>query len=71
MSSNDKRSENAAPQGSVGTHRTDPICRHPLAKRPILYTDSIKGTQVCRDDLWAVTTEELNALLPPTELPER
>jgi hypothetical protein len=42
--------------------KREKVCRHPLAKRPILYTDSIKGEQVCRDDLWAVTTEELNAL---------
>lgn len=37
-------------------------CLHPLATRPILYTDSINGEQTCRDDLWAVTTDELNAL---------
>ena len=35
-------------------------CRSSLATRPILYTDGLKGEQVCRDDLWAVTTEELN-----------
>lgn len=40
------------------------ICRNPLATRPILYTDTIKGEQVCRDDLWALTTEELNNLMP-------
>lgn len=28
----------------------------------ILYTDTIKGNQVCRDDLWAVNTDELNAI---------
>lgn len=37
------------------------ICKSDLAKRPLLYTDSIGGEQVCRDDIWAVTTEELNA----------
>lgn len=36
------------------------ICNSKLATRPILYTDSIKGEQTLRDDLWAVTTEELN-----------
>ena len=30
--------------------------------RPVLYTDTVKGEQVCRDDLWAVSTEELNAI---------
>ena len=28
--------------------------------RAILYTDSLGGEQVCRDDMWAVTTAELN-----------
>jgi cell division protein FtsB len=38
-------------------------CISPLATRPILYTDTIKGgQQALRDDLWAVTTEELNEL---------
>lgn len=37
-------------------------CKSCLATRPLLYTDSIKGQQVCRDDMWAVTTEELNKL---------
>lgn len=38
-------------------------CNSPLTTRPILYTDVVKalGGQVLRDDLWAVTTEELNA----------
>jgi hypothetical protein len=30
--------------------------------RPIFYTDELKGKQVCRDDLWAVSTDELNAI---------
>jgi hypothetical protein len=30
--------------------------------RPILYTDTVQGEQVCCDNLWAITTEELNAL---------
>ncbi len=38
------------------------VCRSPLATRPILYTDTLSGDQVCRDDLWAVTTEELNRM---------
>ncbi len=37
-------------------------CNSPLATRPILYTDIVNGEQTCCDDLWAVTTEELNAL---------
>lgn len=41
-------------------------CLHPLSTRPILYTDSVGGEQVCRDDLWAVTTDELNALRSET-----
>lgn len=36
------------------------ICISPLATRPVLYTDTVGGNQTCRDDLWAVTTEELN-----------
>jgi hypothetical protein len=36
--------------------------RAPVPARPILYTDTIKGNQCCRDDMWAVTTEELNRL---------
>ena len=38
------------------------VCYSKYATRPILYTDTIKGVQVCRDDMWAVTTEELNNL---------
>jgi hypothetical protein len=30
--------------------------------RPLLYTDTIGGEQVLRDDMWALTTEELNAI---------
>lgn len=41
----------------------DGVCRHPLATRPIQYTDSLGGVQTCRDDLWAVTTAELNAIV--------
>jgi len=37
-------------------------CSSVLATRPILYTDTVGNEQVCRDDLWAVTTDELNAL---------
>uniref|UniRef100_A0A6M3LRX1 Uncharacterized protein n=1 Tax=viral metagenome TaxID=1070528 RepID=A0A6M3LRX1_9ZZZZ len=36
------------------------ICYSEYATRPILYTDTINGTQVSRDDMWAVTTAELN-----------
>jgi hypothetical protein len=28
---------------------------------PVLYTDTIGGKQTMRDDLWAVTTKDLNA----------
>lgn len=40
-------------------------CISPLATRPVLYTDTVGGNQTCRDDLWAVTTDELNALTQP------
>lgn len=43
------------------TPRTD-VCISELAMRPILYTDTVNGIQTCRDDMWAVTTEELNKL---------
>ena len=33
-----------------------------IPARPILYTDEVGGKQTLRDDLWAVTTAELNAL---------
>ena len=36
------------------------ICESMLAKRPILYTDTIEGKQCLCDDMWAVTTLELN-----------
>lgn len=35
---------------------------HDAWKRPIYYTDTINARQVCRDDLWAITTDELRAL---------
>ncbi len=35
-------------------------CKNPNATRAILYTDTVGGIQTCRDDLWAVTTGELN-----------
>lgn len=35
-------------------------CHSPYAKRPILYTDTVNGEQCCVDNLWAVSTEELN-----------
>jgi hypothetical protein len=39
------------------------VCISQLATRPIMYTDTINGgQQAMRDDLWAVTTAELNAL---------
>jgi len=28
----------------------------------LLYTDTIQGKQVLRDDMWAITTDELKAL---------
>ena len=37
------------------------FCNSPLAKRRVLYTDTIEGgQQSMRDDLWAVSTQELN-----------
>lgn len=41
---------------------SDKTCVSPLATRPVLYTDTLEGRQTCRDDLWAVTTDELNDL---------
>lgn len=37
-------------------------CHSKYTKRMILYSDSLGGVQVRRDDLWAVSTEELNIL---------
>lgn len=36
-------------------------CISPLATRPLLYSDTLRGETTFRDDLWAVSTEELNA----------
>lgn len=36
--------------------------RAKIPPRPLLYTDTVQGQQVCRDDMWAVTTEELNRM---------
>lgn len=41
------------------------IMRAHVPARPILYTDTIYGEQCRRDDMWAVTTEELNRLAAP------
>lgn len=30
--------------------------------QPVLYTDTVKGEQTLRDDLWAISTEQLNYL---------
>lgn len=38
------------------------FCESDLAKRMVMYTDTVGGEQTCRDDLWAVTTEELNGV---------
>lgn len=48
--------------GSSAGASEERICRSPLARTPILYTDTVQGKEVHRDDLWAVTTAELNAL---------
>lgn len=37
-------------------------CHSKYATRPIIYTDGVNGEQCCRDDLWAISTEELNRL---------
>ena len=37
-------------------------CLDKLATGPIIYTDTIRGQQTHRDDLWAVSTDELNAV---------
>jgi hypothetical protein len=36
---------------------------------PILYTDTINGEQVCRDDLWIATTAGLKSAPPPSAAP--
>lgn len=36
------------------------VCQSPLAKWPIRYNDIIQGKETHRDDLWAVSTTELN-----------
>jgi len=35
-------------------------CNSNLATQSLLYTDTIHGDQVLRDDLWVVSTSELN-----------
>ena len=40
----------------------EPVAHEKLYSRPILYTDSVQGVQVCRDDLWAVTTNEIHSI---------
>ncbi len=39
--------------------------------RPVLYTDTVGGEQTCRDDLWAVSTDDLNALREKLAAAER
>ena len=41
---------------------TEKTCYSKHATRPILYTDTVDGKQTLRDDLWAVTTKELNEI---------
>ena len=48
--------------GEEGKLTRTKICESKLATRPLLYSDSLGGNQVLRDDLWAVSTEELNAV---------
>jgi len=38
------------------------MCQSDKATKSILYTDTIGGEQVCRDDMWAISTTTLNAL---------
>ena len=46
----------------IGELEEQMVLRYSGKPRPILYTDTINGQQVCVDNLWAVTTEELNRL---------
>ena len=39
--------------------------------RPLLYTDTLHGDQINRDDMWAVSTDELNALRDRLALAEK
>lgn len=48
---------------------TEKMMRAPVPARPILYTDTIYGEQCRRDDMWAVTTEELNQLAASQQAP--
>lgn len=36
------------------------ICEDVLATRPLLYNDTLGRQEIHRDDMWAVTTAELN-----------
>lgn len=45
---------------TIKTENKPIICEHELATRAIFYTDTVEGKQALRDDLWAVSTEELN-----------
>lgn len=38
------------------------ICKSELATRPVSYSDVVQGEQVARDDMWMVSTTELNQL---------
>jgi hypothetical protein len=41
---------------------SEPSEKHPAWSRMILYTDTIRGKQTNRDDLWAITSTELREL---------
>ena len=45
----------------INEHRR--TLRYTGPHRPILYTDTIEGEQTCVDNLWAITTEQLNKLV--------
>ena len=58
----DRANENNTMTNPLTQQARETICESKYATRPILYTDTVRGIQTMRDDLWAVTTEELNIL---------
>ena len=58
----DGKGWNAKADVSASGAGDERVMTAPVPARPILYTDTVSGEQCCRDDMWAVTTAELNAL---------
>ena len=58
----DGKGWNAKADVSASGAGDERVMTAPVPARPILYTDTVSGEQCCRDDMWAVTTAELNAI---------